>query len=267
MENEQKRLFFGFEVKAPWPSTLPPGRLLEEEHRHLTLAFLGNIPYLDLKKRLSEIPLPDFKVGVTAKFDQCLFLPPHHSRCVAWHVTCFENLTPLVLYQKTLKEWLQGIGLSVETRHDFNPHVTLARAPFDKETWEKQFSTLPLILTDLHLYESKGHLEYVSVWKHPLQPPFEEIEHTADLAYHVYGESFDQLFHHAQIALAFSFPQILPFFSQKTNLKHLEDVILALNQIVFEADKEIGIPFKAVSYHNHLEKYKSFMKWEMIVDV
>ncbi len=69
------------------------------------------------------------------------------------------------------------------------------------------------------------------------------------------------------MALAFAFPQILPFLSQKTNLRHLEDVILELNHIVFEADKEIGIPFKAVSYHSHLEKYEPFMKWEMIVDV
>ncbi len=38
---EEKRLFFGAEVSAPWPKELPQGRVLEEKARHLTLAFLG----------------------------------------------------------------------------------------------------------------------------------------------------------------------------------------------------------------------------------
>ena len=38
---DQKRLFFGFEVKAPWPQGLPKGRILKEDQRHITIAFLG----------------------------------------------------------------------------------------------------------------------------------------------------------------------------------------------------------------------------------
>ncbi len=110
---------------------------------------------------------------------------------------------------------MQSIGLKVETHHDFNPHITIARAPFEKEAWKKEFSPLPLILTDLHLYESKGNLEYVSLWKHSLQTPFEEIEHTADIAYHVYGESFAQLFSMHKWLLPSRSRRFFPFFHKK----------------------------------------------------
>jgi RNA 2',3'-cyclic 3'-phosphodiesterase len=43
-----KRLFFAFEVDAPWPEALPSGRILEPSCRHMTLAFLGNIPFAPL---------------------------------------------------------------------------------------------------------------------------------------------------------------------------------------------------------------------------
>ena len=43
VENESKRLFFGFEVDAPWPS-LPEGRMIKEKDRHVTVAFLDRLP-------------------------------------------------------------------------------------------------------------------------------------------------------------------------------------------------------------------------------
>ena len=79
MKEEIKRLFFGVEVHAPWPSQLPSGRLLDETHRHLTLAFLGNIPYSSLMNHLDTFSIPPICVGSSGYFNSCLTLPPSRS--------------------------------------------------------------------------------------------------------------------------------------------------------------------------------------------
>lgn len=267
METEQKRLFFGLEAHAPWPEQLPQGRVLDEPQRHLTLAFLGNSDYTQLKEALSTFPTPPFKVGFVGKFDQCLFLPPRHPRVVAWHVDFLEQPSVLVQFYETFIHWLQEKGFSPDTRHSFTPHVTLARAPFNERVWKKKFFSLPLYLKDLHLYESKGNLNYESLWSFPLIAPFEEISHTADVAYWVSGENFDQLYRHAQVALAYSFPEILPFLKKQNGISNLDDVIISLNELVAYVDQEISCPFKAVSFHSHLEIRDNILYWEMIIDV
>lgn len=267
MNPDEKRVFFGLEVQAPWPEALPQGRLLEQQHRHLTLAFLGDAHIPRLTKALEAFPKPSFKVGFVGQFDQCLFLPPKHPRVVAWHIDFMEEKSPLSEYYEKLIEWLKKEGFTPDTRHSFNPHVTIARAPFNDQVWKKKFTPLPFLLKDIHLYESKGHLQYDSIWSLPLVSPFEEISHVADIAYWIRGENFDQLFRHAGIALAFSFPEILPFLSKHDGIQDLDDVIIRLNELVARVDQEISCPFKAVSFHSRLEEKDNILEWEMIVDV
>lgn len=262
-----KRLFFGIEVKAPWPSKFPVGRILEEEHRHLTLAFLGHIDYSQLLEVFASFPAPSFKVGFVGKFDQCLFLPPKHPRVVAWHIAWFEENSAFTRFYDALTHWLQKSGFSLDLHHDFTPHLTISRSPFNKKAWRKTFTPLPCLLKDIHLYESLGHSKYQSLWSYPLFPPFEEIDHTADIAFHVYGETLDQLFQNAQVALAFTFPLFLDFFSQKKGFTSLEEIVIGLNNVVSYADKEIGCPFKAVSFHGQIKKIDHALQWEMIIDV
>ena len=58
--NDEKRLFFAAELTAAWPEHLPSGRILEEENRHMTLAFLGSTsPSISEK----AIPIPSFDIG------------------------------------------------------------------------------------------------------------------------------------------------------------------------------------------------------------
>jgi len=267
MEPEHKRLFFGLEVQAPWPESLPHGRILDEKHRHLTLAFLGDTDWTKLKEALQTFPTPSFKVGFVGQFDQCLFLPPRHPRVVAWHVDFLEEDSPLITFYETLIVWLKEKGFSPDTRHNFTPHVTLARAPFNERVWQKKFTPLPLLLKDIHLYESVGHLKYESIWSSSLLAPFEEISHTADVAYWIRGENFDQLYRHAEVALATTFPQILPYLRKQNGIENLDDVIIALNELVAIVDQAISSPFKAVSFHSHLEEKENVLHWEMIVDV
>ncbi len=267
MEKDQKRLFFGLEVQAPWPETLPQGRVLDEHNRHLTLAFLGNTDYPKLKEALSSFPEPSFKVGFVGQFDQCLFFPPKHPRVVAWHVDFLEAHSKLIQFYHTFTEWLQKEGFMPETRHSFTPHVTIARAPFNQRVWQKKFIPLPCLFKDIHLYESTGELNYKPIWSYPLLLPFEEISHAADIAFWVRGENYDQLYRHAQAALASVFPALLPFLTKQNGIENLDDVIIKLNELVATVDQAISCPFKAVSFHSHLEKKDQILHWEMIIDV
>jgi RNA 2',3'-cyclic 3'-phosphodiesterase len=110
-------------------------------------------------------------------------------------------------------------------------------------------------------------LEYQSLWEIPLLSPFEEFEHTADIAFLVRGTTPQELHRNAQLALAFKFPKILPFFSKRLQ-DTLDEIIIALNEMVGKADAECGCPFKAVSFHGQIKaEEENLLHWEMIVDV
>jgi 2'-5' RNA ligase len=267
MAEEIKRLFFGIEIRAPWPTKLPHGRLLDESHRHLTLAFLGNIPYSPLQDILETFPKPSMQVGTVGYFDSCLVLPPRHPNVVAWHTHWLDENTPFISFQKTLTDWLIIHDYSVDTR-PWNPHVTLCRKPFDPHAWKKAFVPLPFYTSSIHLFESTGQLHYVPLWSYPFMLPFEEIEHTADIAFIIRGETLQQLYHHAFIALAFKSHSFLDFFIAEPSLQTLDELIIALNKVIASMDSVVGCPMKAVSFHGEVVAlHDSLLQWEMIVDV
>jgi RNA 2',3'-cyclic 3'-phosphodiesterase len=263
-----KRLFFALEVQAPWPVPLPAGRRLDEAQRHMTFAFLGQTDYNLLKEALERFPKPPFKVGLVGKFDQCLFLPEQHPRVVAWHVEWLEGKEQLEPYQQHFIAWLQELGFNPDARRGFLPHVTLCRAPFNPHPWKKSFSPLPMMTHSLHLYESLGGLRYQPIWTYPLPAPFREIEHTADIAFQITGESLAQLQLHALIALAFKCPALLGELNRMAQPENLDDLIIHLNESVGQIDAKKGCPFKAVSFHGEVKELENgVLQWEMIVDV
>ncbi len=255
------RLFFGFSVSAPWPHKYPEGRLLPEEDRHITLAFLGDVE----KPPLETIPLPPFSLGPAALCDHPLFLPEKTPRVVANHIHWLEKQDEIASYRKQLLFWLNSHGYAIDTR-PFLPHLSIARAPFTQSQWEDAFEKIPAIITGVHLYESAGNLHYPTIWSHPLTPLFEEFEHTADIAFTIRATSFEELYLHAVIALSFKFPPILDVFEEKEH-PNLDTIVQALNHIIYHCDKTIGCPFKAVSHHGKLQKTNNLLQWEMIVDV
>jgi hypothetical protein len=97
--------------------------------------------------------------------------------------------------------------------------------------------------------------------------PFVELEHTADMAFSLRGYSMAQLFSHAQLALAFYFPQLVTFIEKKEDFNSLDRIVMELNEWLSRVDGEIGIPFKAVSFHGKMQSHRDFLEWEMIVDV
>ncbi|MCE5315777.1 MAG: hypothetical protein LLG04_00240 [Parachlamydia sp.] len=268
MQNLEKRVFFALEVQAPWPQPMPAGRRLDEMHRHMTVAFLGVVDYGILQPALAEIPKLPFQIGLTGIFDQCLFFPERHPRVVAWHVDWLEGKEQLVAYQQQLISWLQERGFNPDARKEFLPHVTLSRAPFYPHPWKKSFERLPMITGSFHLYESVGNLKYEPIWTLKVVSPFEEIEHTADIAFQINGTSLEQIQLHALIALSFKYPPLLEYVARIPQPKTLDDVIIQLNDIVTHVDARRGCPFKAISFHGDLQELKSgLLNWEMIVDV
>lgn len=268
-EQEQyKRLFFAFEVEAPWPASLPTGRLLHEKQRHMTVAFLGHANYSKLLPLLPNIPLPPFKVGLAGIFEKIHFLPKGHPRVVAWHAAWFNDAFSISTYSRTLIDWLKTQGFTPDDRKEFLPHVTLCRAPFDFDSWRQTFQKLPLITKSLHLYESLGQLHYQPVWTYHLHAPFEELDHTADIAFKIYGETTLQLYTHAMTALAFKFPELLKFRTEDVQVTTVDEIVIELNRIVSRTDSAIGCPFKAISFHGEIEQDQDrSLTWEMIVDV
>lgn len=195
---------------------------------------------------LTAFPKPPFSIGKGGFFNKTINL----AHVIAWHIHWFEN--GLLEYQKQLIEWL---GL----KDRFLSHVTLARKPCDEHGWQNAFQPLPMYVRNINLYESLGHSEYKILWQYPMLAPFEEIEHTADIAFIVRGN----LYLHAQLALAFHYPQMIRYFDLR-EINGLDTIVTALNQILARVDGEIGCPFKAVSFHG--TKISSG-EWEMIVDV
>ena len=175
-----KRLFFGIETLSPWPENYPKGRLIKESDRHLTLCFLGNVPWETMQKLLPSFPVPKLPLSVCGIFDKPLFLPESNPRVISWHIHSFNERVKSL--QEEISSWLRAAGFSIDQR-PFLPDVTIARSPFSIDEWKNSFTILPMTTGAIHLYESLGGVNYTPIWSYPLLPPFQEIGHTADIAH------------------------------------------------------------------------------------
>lgn len=259
------RLFFALEITAPWPEKLPPGKVLDPLQRHMTLLFLGDADETKLLPLLPQLPLPSFPIGLIGQFDSCLPL----ARALSWHVDWAFHSHELQEFQRTLMGWLQAHNFAMRHRNGpLLPHVTICRPPFDAQEWQQTFQKIPLMASHLHLYESLGSSHYHSLWRYNFCLPFEEIEHTADIAFLILGEDLEQLYTHALYALAFRFPPLLAYFPESREVSSWEEIVKKLNSVLTRADSELGCPFKAISFHGGIEKLSDgLLRWEMIVDV
>ena len=229
----------------------------------MTLAFLGQsaLDFLEFP----QIPRPHFSIAPVGVGSDLVFLPPDQPKVVALDAKWLEDPHPLFMYQQRLAEWLQTKGHTLKSP-SFYPHITIARMPFKKEQWQEAFHPIPFFLSAVHLYESLKDLEYRVLWSHPLKKPFIELEHTADLAFEICGTSLADLSIHAQLALFFTFPPLIEYYTLIA-AHSLEALIIVLNQMIAKCDSECGCPFKAVSFHGKMQERGHLYYWEMIVDV
>jgi len=264
---ENKRLFLAMEVFSPWPQLFPNGRILLESDRHLTLLFLGENHLPSILNLLQEFPDPGFRVGLAGIFDRPIFLPDLQPKTAGWHVHLLEQKDLFHAFYRRLRQWLEEKDFAFrEQKNEFLAHVTIARQPFDIQEWKNSFHKLPLYLKNIHLCESLGLSRYNICWTHEILAPFEGFEHTADLAFLIRGETDEQLFIHASLALAFHFPPLIRYMDE-IKPQGIDEMIFQLNLLIARADAEEGCPFKAVSYHSTMIKRANIIEWEMIVDV
>jgi hypothetical protein len=174
---------------------------------------------------------------------------------------CLEQEELFFQYQKKLVAWLIQMQLPPK-ESSFLAHVTVARNPHSLHEWKKSFQTLPCFTGAIQLLESLGSSRYTAHWQIPILAPFETIEHTADLAFLIRGDSWFQFELHAWLALSFHEPSWIEEWSPM-EANSLEEVIRNLNRRIALLDAKKGSPFKAVSYHGVV----NHGKWEMIVDV
>jgi len=260
----KKRIFFAFGVEAPWQEKEPPGRSIEKKLRHITLVFLGS---LENEKIESILKKPSFKIGPVGIFDKILFLPPLSKRVAALHANFLSDLENIKDFRKELIIFLKEHSIFIEDKKKFLAHATLCRKPFLKRKWKANFEKLPFFIKDFSLLESLGLSKYKKIWEFKFIKPFEELEHTADIAFNIKGENFKKLYENAFIALCFKSKEMINYFLEVENINNIDDVIINLNSIIEKMDSDIGSPFKAVSFKADIKKEKDLLTWEMIVDV
>ena len=91
------------------------------------------------------------------------------------------------------------------------------------------------------------------------------MESSAGLAFRIYGSSLRQLFHNAQIALAFKCPELLPFLDPKFEGHSIEEGILQLNAIITRANSEVKVSLMNVKFQGEVSPIKGILMWEMVV--
>ncbi|CDR35132.1 Conserved hypothetical protein [Criblamydia sequanensis CRIB-18] len=270
MVDFKKKIFFGLKACADWPLFCTKARFLNEKNRHMTLAFLGMQPYNELDFFLKSIPTPPL-VGFSAVAEEILFLPFNKPATASYSLRFLAGENRLLDYQKKLSSYLiqKDLISHIDQKRSFLPHVTFARQPFDKINLKFEFTSFIITLSTLHLYESLGGLSYSPLITKEVEKPFEEIDHTADIAYLIKGESLEEIALNAKAALMSRELNIEPFFNySKKDFSSIESIVLWLNEAIREQDKNEGSPFKAVSHHGKIKiDNKNIFTWEMIVDV
>jgi hypothetical protein len=164
-------------------------------------------------------------------------------------------------YCQSLSEWTLK-------KTQILPHISISRNPFNENSWKNFPCQIPFFIRGVALFNSLGHSTYELLWQKKSQAPFEEIQHTADIAYQICGQTFSQILYHATLALAFSFPAFTRYLSSSISCSSIEEVIGLLNSWVAKIDTEEGIGLKAVSYHATVQlREDNLLYWTMIVDV
>jgi len=266
-EKKTNRLFIGASVVATWPELFPSDEVIKEENRHITILFFGGLDQ-NSKDILMAFPKPDSILSPVGLFSKYVGLPKRSPHLVAMEGKMIAG-TDLENYRNQISKWSEIKKIDFKKpKRPFYPHLTICRKNTNIPKWESEKIKIPFYVDGINLYQSHGNSEYEKLKTYLLIPVFEEIQHTADIAFYVRGESLQSMFINAQMALAFKCPSFLDFLETDVKISSHEQIIMKLNKIVANVDIEIGSPFKAVSFHGFFTKSElGYNQWEMIVDV
>jgi 2'-5' RNA ligase len=257
---DKKRLLFGLEAHAPWPESLADVKTLKARHRHLTLVYFGDVSYKKLHDEIRYMPKPDFRVGPVAISDSSLSLSNRSPDMIAWHVDPFGS-DLINDYQYELVEYFTEKGYDFDKKK-YVKHITLGKSSLLKKEMKKSFKPLPLYFSNLHLYESLKGDQYEPIWTYDLLPPFEEGKGGQFI---LYGESFQQIFLNAQIALAFKCPELVPFLDPSYQVRNLHDGGIRLTTLLNQAYRALKIPIEKATFLDSGKQDKGILSWPLQV--
>jgi 2'-5' RNA ligase len=168
---DTRRLFWGFEVHAQWPQFPHDGRIIEPESRHATVVFLGEVDY-NILKPFIESYRPSINSTPTGYFDHIMFLPNKRKARVISLGGKINEMSQCTSEVQRIKRGMDDLGLSTEER-EWLFHVTVARAPFNREIWDNWLATkhplhIPFSLSSISLYQSLPSLTYKKLHSFPL---------------------------------------------------------------------------------------------------
>jgi len=265
-EKKTNRLFIGASVVAVWPDKFLSNEIIKEENRHFTILFFGGQDQ-DAKNILMNFPKPESILSPTGVFSNYVGLPKRSPHLVAMEGKIITGMN-IEDYRNNISRWseMQKIDFK-KPKRPFYPHLTICRKHPDIFKWESSKIKIPFYIDGINLYQSLGKSEYERLKTYPLVPAFEQIHHTADIAFLIRGESLQSIFINAQIALAFTYPDILDFLKTDVEISSQDQIVMKLNKVISNIDIEVGCPFKAVSFHGSFTQQLGYTQWEMIVDV
>jgi len=266
-EKKTNRLFIGASVVTVWPNAFPSEEIIKERNRHITILFLDGQDD-NSKNLLKTFPKPESVLSMAGFFSKYIGLPKRSPHLVAMEGEMITGIN-LENYRNQLLKWSESQGIDFKKpKRPFYPHLTICRKNPDISKWESEQIKIPFYVDEINLYQSMGNSEYEKLKTYSLVPIFEEISHTADIAFTIRGESLQSIFINAQIALSFVCNSFIDFLETNKEISSQDQIIMQLNKIIANVDIEVGSPFKAVSFHGSFTKSENgFYQWEMIVDV
>ena len=160
--------------------------------------------------------------------------------------------------------WLQEKGVSVSW-----PLFSCVHFLAELKEGSIPLSPSPFVVEGIEVFEKEKGAPCRILWQFPIVVPFEEMEHTADLAFIVRGKDWEELYLHACGALYFTCPELYPFLSgERVAMDGLDQIVIQLNRVIATIDQEVGSPFKAVSFNGKvIRNSEGIYEWEMIIDV
>lgn len=173
MNCQTKRIFLALKIKAPWRKNGSGKKVIKEELRHLTMAFLGQTS-VDLLQNFLQDHTDDFQfqLPIFGYFSKLLLLPPFKARVFALNPIFLEHSPAIFAFQKKIETLFLENGFIPDQPKPWLPHVSLVRSPFNYYSWKNTFNEFPFYAETFCVYESLGNLQYREIKSFKLPCPF-----------------------------------------------------------------------------------------------
>lgn len=251
--------FFGFEIHSPFIEVFSYNKIGEKGSPFLPFLSFEETIFQKVCALLDYVPHPFFQVGPVALLETCFLLRNRTLENLTLQIRRF-GVDLIQPYQKLLHTYFIQEGCQPD-RVPLTQSIVCKPVSFlqKSRTNGEQF---PLYLLKLHLYKRCEEERYISIWTRPLLPPFKEVKQGNFI---LYGENFQQIFLHAQIALSFKFPAFTPFIDDTYQVRNLHDGGVRLLTLIYKACDVIKMPIKKAIFPDYGAKEQGLLKWELSV--